>query len=128
MTAAKKKKAQKRKKHWRKRKKEWTGRISKALDLQSHFQRDCRNQNRGAVFKVFENLSEARDQYALYRSGDSDATLCKIPEGHAEQEKKDSRRRDCESHCYLQCCDKERIAIKDKGSREFYNSLHHWRS
>ena len=39
-----KKKAQKRKKHWRKRKKEWTGRISKALDLQSHFHKDCRNQ------------------------------------------------------------------------------------
>ena len=44
MTATKKKKAQKRKKHWRKRKTEWTGRISKALDLQSHFHRDCRNQ------------------------------------------------------------------------------------
>ena len=43
MTGAKKKEAQKRKKHWRK-KKEWRGRISKALDLQSHFHRDCRNQ------------------------------------------------------------------------------------
>ena len=43
--------------------------------------------DRGAVCEVSENLSEARDQYALYRSGDSDATLCKIPEGHAEQEK-----------------------------------------
>ena len=84
--------------------------------------------DRGAVCKVFENLSEAGDQYALYRSGDSDATICKIPERHAEQEKKDSRRRDCESYCYLQCRDKERIARKDEGSREFYNSLHHWRS
>ena len=84
--------------------------------------------HRGVVCKVFENLSKARNKYAIYRSGDSDATLCKIPEGHAEQEKKDSRRRDCESHCYLQYCDEERIAIKDEGSSEFCNSLHHWRS
>ena len=41
---SKKKKAQKRKKHWRKRNKEWTGRISKALGMQSHFHKDCRNQ------------------------------------------------------------------------------------
>ena len=57
-----------------------------------------------------------------------DGTLCKIPEGHAEQEKKDSRRRDCESHCHLQCGDEERITGKDEGSKEFHNSLHHWRS
>ena len=42
--------------------------------------------------------------------------------------KRDSRRRDCESHCYLQCIDEERITRKDEGSRELYNSLHHRRS
>ena len=40
--------------------------------------------DRGAVRKVFENFPEVGDKHAIHRSGNSNATLCQIPEGNFE--------------------------------------------
>ena len=84
--------------------------------------------DRGAVRKVFENLPEVGDKHAIHRSGNSNSTLCQIPEGNSEQEEKICRGRSSESDCYLQCSDKEEFTREDERSRKFHNSLHHWRN
>ena len=57
--------------------------------------------DRGAVRKVFENFPEVGDKYAIHRSGNSNATLCQIPEGDFEEREKNCRGRSSESDCHL---------------------------
>ena len=83
--------------------------------------------DRVAVRKVFQNIPEVGDKYAIHRSGNSNATLCQIPKGNFEQEEKNCRGRSSESDCYLQCCDNKEFTIIDERSRKLHHALHHWR-
>ena len=69
----------------RKRRKEY-----QRIHLQCHSHKDFRSQEEKNGFINFWIFQENRNKYPICRGDQPNASLCKIPEGDTEQEKKDN--------------------------------------